>query len=241
MNFTELVNAVYVQTNRPDLIDETKAAVQEATLSAHTVDLFPRDTVAADIIYPGDPQYYQLLDTDNLLRFRRLFYARKTFNGNGPGAFLGGSSDIGSGPINQHNVDQFPGGSAAGWGNGKSFLKVIDPNAILNSYDQFKQDVCYLAGSNIHMRSSTPLKYLKIGWYAYPLTDEDTYFSWIARDRPWTIIYKATSTIFNAIGFNDMARTFDRPAGSAGPNDEGGLVQQQIKQLIADNLLLGDN
>lgn len=43
MTFQELVDAVVNLTNRPELVEETKHAVQRSTLKMHTIDFFPKD------------------------------------------------------------------------------------------------------------------------------------------------------------------------------------------------------
>lgn len=239
MNLQQLINAVYVETNRPDLDTQTMQAILAATLELHGMDLFPKDVETARVVFDA-PYYIQQIDTSSLPRFRRLFYARK----NSPNLAPYQQNPQLLPPV----LDPATGG--VNFSQSMAFLRVLDPNDILDDYGTEKLDVCYLAGSTIWIKSSTALQYAFLGWYQYPSLDTSdpsadksypNFKSWIAVERPYAIVYKAASKIFTRNGKQDVSRMYDRTQNPQIPGDQGGLVQTEILQLLADNILLGDN
>jgi hypothetical protein len=88
------------------------------------------------------------------------------------------------------------------------FFTVLTPEQVLDSYGIQKEDVCYLAGEMIEIRSSTQDQYMLIGAYLNPDISEATYSSWIALDHPYAIIFDATATIFKMIGFDEQSAQY---------------------------------
>lgn len=83
--FAELVADVYILTNRPDLINETKLAVKAATLKAHQMDFFYKDLFETGISW-SPVAYQQSLDYRTIVpRWRSLKYLRKYDNSTTPG------------------------------------------------------------------------------------------------------------------------------------------------------------
>jgi hypothetical protein len=238
MNLAELIEAVYVETNRPDLPERTLQSVLAATRTIHGIDFFPRDIVAAQVKFDA-AAYIQSIDLDVLPRFRKLSYFRK--NDPSFAAF-------------QQNPNILPpifydGGSpqAPIW-QMTDVISVIDPDNIFDDFGYQKSDVCYLAGATILIRSGTLLNWGLIGWYQRPAADPYTvdggvsyprYVSWIAKDYPYAIVYKAAAMIFASTGNNEMSNRYDRQPDPNKPNDRGGMAQEQISLIIQDNLLLG--
>jgi|WetSurMetagenome_2_1015567.scaffolds.fasta_scaffold178900_2 hypothetical protein len=79
MNFSELVNEVYVITNRVDLTQETALAVRQATLKMHQFDFFKRDITEQVFNIPASSDGYKFSfnTTDELVRFRAFSYVRQ--------------------------------------------------------------------------------------------------------------------------------------------------------------------
>lgn len=88
------------------------------------------------------------------------------------------------------------------------FIEILDAGTLLDSYKRDKDNVCYLAGEVLHIRSSTPLEYVFFGCYIHPLTSPDSYKSWIADEFPFAIVYEAAATVFKTIGFDEQAAAF---------------------------------
>ena len=92
------------------------------------------------------------------------------------------------------------------------FFRVITPDESLaqDAYYTDKENVCYLAGEDLEIKSSTEDTYMIIGCYLHPDITEATYNSWIAVDHPFCIEYEATSKIFKQIGFDEQAAAFNK-------------------------------
>lgn len=89
MTLTELINEVYIITNRPDRVNETSSAVRAATLKAHQSDYYWKDMFEVGVAFTTS-DYIQQLDYRALLpNWRALKYLRKfTPSTNTPGKLL---------------------------------------------------------------------------------------------------------------------------------------------------------
>ena len=77
MTFDELVEEVYLLTNRRDLEAETKSAVKAATLKAHKTDFYSKDIHETGVEFTSS-SYRQSLDYISLIsNFRALKYLRR--------------------------------------------------------------------------------------------------------------------------------------------------------------------
>lgn len=80
------------------------------------------------------------------------------------------------------------------------FFDIIVPENTLDGYALNKNDVAYVAGAVIQIRSSTQFQYAILGCYLQPDITVTGYDSWIAIDHPYAIIFEAAATVFKAIG-----------------------------------------
>lgn len=108
--------------------------------------------------------------------------------------------------------------------NPGKFFKLLTPEQILDSYGIQKDDVCYLAGNMLEIRSSTQDQYMLIGCYLHPVISEVGYTSWIADEYPYAIVYEAARTLFKQIGFNEQSSQMSQ------------LVQEQFSELRNSNI-----
>lgn len=207
MTYNELVNAVYVETNRPDLVDRTNSAIQAATLKMHSIDFWYKDIKEALVTFPFAAYMIQF-ETTLLTRYRALAYIRK---------------------YDMDGQDPFTSLYTGAPGN---FVEITDFASVLDSYKNDRSDIAYVGGTAVNMRLSTEEEAFLIGWYCSPLYLQATYDSWIARENPYAIIYDAASKVFTAIGQQEMARKYDSPET---PISEGGLVAQQVRILRMTN------
>lgn len=77
MTFDELVEEVFVLTNRRDLVAETKSAIKAATLKAHRSDFFSKDIFETGVEF-DTADFRQSLDYVSLLsNFRAFKYLRR--------------------------------------------------------------------------------------------------------------------------------------------------------------------
>lgn len=89
-----------------------------------------------------------------------------------------------------------------------TFLETVTPDNLLDSYSRHKENVCYVAGTELQIRSNTAEKYYLIGCYLFPDITVDNYDSWIALEQPMAIVYEATATIFKTIGYDEQNATY---------------------------------
>jgi len=87
----------------------------------------------------------------------------------------------------------------AGTEQGVVFSLII-PDNVLDDYQLNRENVCYVAGDAIQIRSSTQLQYVIFGCYINPDVVTATYSSWIALDHPFAIIFEAAASVFKAVG-----------------------------------------
>lgn len=84
-------------------------------------------------------------------------------------------------------------------------FSVITPELILDSYNFQKDNVCYLAGEALEIRSNTKDINMLLSCYRHPDTTEATYDSWIALDQPAAIVHEAARSVFKQIGYDEQS------------------------------------
>ena len=90
------------------------------------------------------------------------------------------------------------------------FIQVLEPEEVLDSYGLAKTDVCYVAGRNIEVKSSTAIDNLIIGCYVLPIVTESGYSSWVAELYPYVIVFEAARVVFKTIGYDEQSATYER-------------------------------
>lgn len=194
--FAELVADVKVMTNRPDLDSEIKLAVRAATLKMHQTDFYPKDLYETGIQW-SPIAYQQSLDYRTLIpRWRSLKFLRK-----------------------------YDATAVSPTAPDGKFFTVITPDSSLDDYSLDKEDVCYVAGEQLEIRSSTQDTYMILGCYLHPDITEASYSSWVALDHPFAIEFEATSKVFKMIGFDEQATMINKE------------VAEQIMLLRNSNIL----
>lgn len=113
---------------------------------------------------------------------------------------------------------------AAGTDTGK-FFDIIVPENVLDDYRINRNDVAYVAGEVIQMRSSTQVQYTILGRYDNPDITALGYDSWIALDHPYAIVFEAASTVFKMIGDTDQFAAYS------------GLAGMQLMELRNNNVI----
>jgi hypothetical protein len=91
-----------------------------------------------------------------------------------------------------------------------AFFTLLTPEQTLDSYGVAKEDVCYLAGEQIEIKSSTEDTYMLLGCYVHPVITDSGYSSWIATEHPYAIVYEAASKIFSMIGWQEQDAAYRR-------------------------------
>jgi hypothetical protein len=176
MNLIELQAEVILLTARPDLTDLTRSAIQAATLKAHRFDYFPKDLWLGSLNL-GGTFTEALLSTEGATAVLPRFRTLKYVR-------------------KFENVSGVHG----------EFFTVIDPININDEYGVQQDNIAYLGGSQLVLKSRTAFSYVYIAYYTDPVIAVSLYNSWVANTNPWAIIFEAAATIFRSIGQFDKFR-----------------------------------
>lgn len=98
-------------------------------------------------------------------------------------------------------------------GEPTQFLDVVTPTNVLDSYGIAKENICYLAGDVIQIRSDTQVTDILLGFYSNPVTLPDTFSSWIDDLHHYAIVTEAAATVFKMIGKDEEAAMYKLLAG----------------------------
>jgi len=108
-------------------------------------------------------------------------------------------------------------------GTAGKLFEVITPELILDNYEFQRDNVCYLAGESLEIRSNTIDLYMLLACYRHPDTTEATYDSWIALDHSSAIVFEAARVVFKQTGFDEQATEMN-----ALVTDEYALLRQEL-------------
>lgn len=108
-------------------------------------------------------------------------------------------------------------------GKAGDIFQLITPELILDDYNLQKDNVCYLAGESLEIRSNTKDANMLLGCYRHPDTTEANYDSWVALDQPSAIVYEAARSVFKQIGYDEQASEMQSEV-----TDQYSLLRQEI-------------
>lgn len=192
--FSNLLADVQAIVNRPDRENLVKLGIRMATLKAHQSDFYPKDIYETGLEFqPADVSYIQSLDYNTVVPRWRSFKYLRKFDYTTPPGIPG------------------------------ELFTFIQPESVLDSYKLDKENVCYIAGDKLEIRSNTEDRYLLLGCYRHPDVQEATYSSWIANEHPGIIIAGAAAYVFQQTGYVEQAN-----AQNAEVADQFILLRQQI-------------
>lgn len=173
---SSLADDVYVLTNRPDLVSETRVAIRKAIFKFHSADTFKRDLHSTRISMDqhqqfGPEDFRWSIPLSEFERFRRPKYLRT--------------------PVELPPVTEF--------------IEVSADN-LFDSYRYEHLNYFYLAGSSLTVRAAWGISHLDLWYYQYPeipSSSTDPIKSWICDEYPDAIIEEAAGTVFKMIGKDD--------------------------------------
>lgn len=244
--FNDLINMVIVETARPDMglltaggSGEIPQQVAASVLKMHGLDFFFKDILTAQLKFDNTNGYIQTIDTAQLPRFKAFDYVRK----NDPSLAASQLDPTVLPPLfDTLNGQPFPTMLVT------KPITILDTDDLFDDYEVEKQDVAYLVGTTFFIKSSTPLNYVLLGWYGWPVLDYGNvgnlaadgvtpnpcpkFSSWIANEYPFAIIYDAASAILQKVGMTDASRKYD--AGNL--LEPQGLVWSHVSSLIKNNV-----
>lgn len=228
--FQYLVEQVIALTVRPDMgfVEDggdgrIPLAVAASLRTLHSKDFFKKDIATVRYIFPEANYVLELL-TDALPRYRNLSYVRKwdpsmDTSLNNPSSSTDAQNSI--------VPNMYDGGGYQVIPQSLNLLTRIDPSDIFDGYHTEKQDIFYLAGSSIAIRSSTLLEQIQLGYFAYPeIKSADRYaatHTWMMDVYPDAIIQHAANWVFVQIGKQDVARAM---------TSRDGTLTEQIDNLM---------
>jgi hypothetical protein len=170
MNLAELQAEVILLTARPDLADLTRSAIQAATLKVHRIDYFPKD----------------------------LWIGSKDLGG----SFLEAQISIegATAVLPRFRTLKYVRRYDNPSGRQLEFFTVIDPQNINDSYGIENNNIAYLAGPILVLKSRSAFTHVHIAYYTNPVVAVSLYSSWVADQHPYAIVYEAAASIFRSIG-----------------------------------------
>lgn len=89
------------------------------------------------------------------------------------------------------------------------FFDIITPEETLDSYGCNRNNIAYVAGRVLEMRSNIEFQYALMGCYVFPLVYKDDYNSWITQMHPYAIINEAARVIFKMIGYDEQSAQYN--------------------------------
>jgi hypothetical protein len=196
--FDSILSDVYALTVRPDLEAETELAVRTATLSAHSSAAYPRDSVLVSIQLPSAVSVF-LSAVDIQVSLPR-------FRGLSSVQLL----DSTFAPVSLPEIEIVEMGD------------IRDP-----IYHQIRNDIAYVAGTSLNIRSSIPAYGYSVEYFQSPLVRREHYNSWIAQLAPDIIIYQAAAIVLGTNGNEEKSRNYMN------------MVNTVFKPLLDQNYLTG--
>lgn len=176
--FDDMVANVYVLTNRPDLVAETKSQIKKAAIKLHGKDFFNPDLKEVILtLTPNSNMRYtiDLTDSVNIPRFRKGHYLREYVN-----------------PPTGQEVQ----------------YKKYDAADIMDDYNVERTNYFYQAGIVLQLYATKVLTQVKFGYYQFPDTSETTFSSWIANLSTAYIEEEAAMNLFKIIGKDEEYQKF---------------------------------
>jgi len=112
------------------------------------------------------------------------------------------------------------------------YIKAVAPSSIFDEFSRNKEDVCYVAGTNLQMKTADAEDAFLVGWYTYPNLGVNNFSSWIADMYPELLVEEAAGRIMQAIGMVEEGNKFvDPQKGSVYHPITGHLQVLRINEL----------
>lgn len=190
---------VYVLTNRPELVAETRVSIRKAIMKFHAADTFKRDLTSKRLqmsqYTPLQPnQFRWSIPLSEFPRFRR-------------------PSSI-SYPMDlvppQWNVPAPLIDWPAGYDRSRIYHETTADN-LFDTYNQEKQNYYFITGSILTLKSGWLVDFLDVYYYQWPTIPTDPaaeITSWICDQYPDGIVEEAAGAVFKMIGKDDEYQRF---------------------------------
>lgn len=178
MNQPEMVQEVLGIISRPDQEAVIVSMVKAAILKAHQRDYYYKDIKEQGVKF-GKPGLIQNFDPKMIFGngFRKIKYIRKWHYD---------PTDI-------------------NFGAGGKILEPIEIEQVFDEFDDLRNDVYYMAGKLLQIRSLGALEYCLAGAYVLPDVSRDNPGSWICEEYPYYIIHEAAASVLAKTGKQNEA------------------------------------
>jgi len=181
--YSAILADVIAITNRPELVTEHALAIRTATRAAHFGNTYFLDAVELDYTLPGGPAYTAQLN----------------------------KTTIGAARLRALNMIQLI--DATSVVVYKPEIEVVELGDILDvEYRTIKNNIAYIAGGVINIRSSLAASGFRLTYFQSPNVTEATYDSWIANLAPDIIIYAAAANVSMMTGNAEKAKLLNKYA-----------------------------
>jgi hypothetical protein len=194
--YDSVFNDVVALTARPDLETETALAIRTATQSMHSRYLWPRDSVVQLVKFTNATNVVALDIPTLFPRLRGI----STLQG----------LDVNFAPVTSP----------------ENFIEIVELGDIKDPlYGQLKNNIAYIAGTNLNVRSYAAIYGVLVEYFQLPVLSRDRYLSWIAQLAPDIIVYKAASIVLSTNGNEEKASAY------------AGMVEKQLLPELVSNYL----
>lgn len=169
--YQEMLDDILALTARPDLEVETELALRTATLNAHLTDAYPRDLQSTPVQLPNASYLTQLNIPTLFPKLRGLSKVQ--------------ALDVNYAPLIVSQEKQ---------------ISIIELGDIYDEYGALRNNVAYIGGDSINIRSLVNSSGYLVSWFKMPLVRRVEYNSWIAQLYPTIITFWAASLVLETNG-----------------------------------------
>jgi len=103
------------------------------------------------------------------------------------------------------------------------FFSLLTPEESLNRYQINRENICYVAGEQLEIRSNSADQFMLLGCYVHPDITDTGYSSWIAVEYPYAIVYEAAAKVFKMIGQDEQSQSMRQEVA-----EQFMLLKQQV-------------
>jgi len=194
MDYATLISEIYIQTGRPDLVNETAAALRSATLAAHSLNDLDLDESLVVMSCTGSDGLYnvRLSDVSNNNIYHLITAGETTDYGI---VVVAEPEPDTTAPVIRKILNIW---ACDGLGKFLYELPRVPPAEVFGR-GGFLQYGYRQAGANLSIRVGDELEFIAISYLGMPSTAEATYSSWIAEAAPYYLVHMAAAALLGPV------------------------------------------
>lgn len=197
MTLAEIIQEVYVQTGRPDLVSETAAAVRSVTMQAHSINEFDLDEYTTILTNPDPTKTLVTISLDQVSN-SNIYHLATSPTGIYHLVIADGAAGEPANvapPVRKilavctldDNLTPV------------AELRRLPPSTNFDMYGLAEVDMYRVVGSSITFRTVEPVKQVAVQYLSHPKVTANTVESWIFTAAPYYIIHMAAGAILGPI------------------------------------------